>query len=282
MILSRGKPSATACRTVIAGRPIHLEVDDPALARALAGRYAAFAGDGDDATAPPVCVGVRTLDPVPGGPDRDAPSSPCWRPVFEGGRAVVRAPSARGVIDIRSGRAELSLCSPRPVEDADYFLRLTVALCAFDRGGVLLHAAGIVRGGAAHVFFGPSGSGKSTVTRLSDGARVLSDDLVVLMPGGGGWAVHATPFSNPGILAKVGPGHAPLAALYRLVKDRQVSLEPMGAGSSAAELVASAPVVNTDRERLPALLARLAALAAAIPVWSLRFRPDPSFWQVCE
>ena len=59
------------------------------------------------------------------------------------------------------------------------------------RGGLMLHACGIVHDETADLFVGPSGVGKSTLARSVDAACVLHDDAVLLTPQGGGY--HAAP-----------------------------------------------------------------------------------------
>jgi hypothetical protein len=78
------------------------------------------------------------------------------------------------------------------------FLRVVFAHVALEKGALLLHGAGVVRGGSAYVFFGPSGSGKTTVTSLSKGDRILSDDLVMIVPEGRGFAACSVPFRGSG------------------------------------------------------------------------------------
>src|SRR3989304_5461427 len=129
--------------------------------------------------------------------------------VFSEGLAHFAAPGYEGTIDDKIGRGWLTLSSAQPVNDVDYFMRVASALLAFRFGGLLFHAAGIVRSGRGYVFFGYSGSGKTTVARLASDAAVLNavvpnavvpnavvlnDDLLLLMPSSLGWVVHATPF----------------------------------------------------------------------------------------
>ena len=213
-------------------------------------------------------------------------------PVFSEGSAHFDAPGYEGMIDDKSGRGWLTLSSARPVNDVDYFMRVASALLAFRLGGLLFHAAGIVRDGWGYVFFGYSGSGKTTVARLSSNAVVpnvvvpnavvLNDDLLLLMPSSQGWAVHATPFWNPEQVSPAGVCSAPVAGLFRLVQDRQVYLEDMEPGQALAELIASAPVISADLSRLGDLLERGRQLAHAVPIHKLHFLPDASFWDVIE
>jgi len=212
--------------------------------------------------------------------------------VFSEGLAHFDAPGYEGMIDDKSGRGWLMLSSARPVNDVDYFMRVASALLAFRFGGLLFHAAGIVRGGRGYAFFGYSGSGKTTVARLSSdavvpnavvpNAVVLNDDLLLLMPSSQGWVVHATPFWNPEQVSPAGVCSAPVAGLFRLVQDRQVYLEDMEPGQALAELIASAPVISADLSRLGDLLERGRQLAHAVPIHKLHFLPDASFWDVIE
>mgnify|MGYP001823805609 CR=1 FL=1 len=86
---------------------------------------------------------------------------------FKDGKCHFVAPGYEGFIDSRCGIGELILSSKHPLNDLDYYLRVAYALLSFDAGGMMFHAAGIVRGGKAHLFFGHSGAGKTTVARVS-------------------------------------------------------------------------------------------------------------------
>jgi len=164
----------------------------------------------------------------------------------------------------------------------DYYVRVACAVLAFQAGGLLFHAAGIVRGGLGYVFFGYSGSGKTTVSRLSPHDVVLNDDLVLLMPADRGWTVQSTPFWNPSQVRPAGALAAPLAGLFHLVQDKQVYLETLYAAQAVAEVIASVPVIAADPSRTSQLLERGRRLIHAAPVYNLHFLPDPSFWPVVE
>ncbi len=200
---------------------------------------------------------------------------------FGDGLLRVGGPDAEGFIDGASGRAELCFSSQHAFEITDYFLRVALAVAAFRAGGLMLHAAGIVHKGKAHLFFGHSGSGKTTVARLSDGGKVLNDDLVVLMPADGAWQAHATPFWNP---SQVRPsaGQARLVSFYRLVQDKRVFIQQMQTSQAVAELISNVPVLSADPNCSLDLLDRVQALAQNYPVVHLHFLPDSTFWQVID
>jgi hypothetical protein len=205
-----------------------------------------------------------------------------WPFEFQAGRLHFAADYYTGTIDLAQQQGQLTFTSLHPFEAADYFVRTALALLAFEAGGLLFHAAGLAYHDRGYAFFGYSGSGKTTVARLSPHARLLNDDLVVLLPQAAGWNMHATPFSNPTQVQPAGRQRVPLTALYRLVQDRRVFLEALDPAVAIAEVVASSPIVCADPDRAFALLDRAAQLTRAVPVQRLHFLPDASFWDVID
>lgn len=200
---------------------------------------------------------------------------------FRDGLLYFTAPGYEGAIDVDAGRADLTISSQQPVEEIEYFLRVIHAVLAFERGGLLFHAAGIVRGDRGYLFFGHSGSGKTTVARLSAEYTVLNDDLVLILPADAGWRVHATPFWNP---TQVEPTRedAPLTAMFRLVQNKQVFTEELRPSQAVAEVIANVPVIPDDPRRTPELLVRCRRLLRSVPAYQLHFLPDDSFWHAVE
>ena len=231
-------------------------------------------------------------------------ASAAWPFEFQAGQLRFIADHYAGAIDVARQQGQLTFTSAQPFAAADYFVRAAIALLTFEAGGLLFHAAGLARHDRGYAFFGYSGSGKTTVARLSTRARVLNDDLVVLWPeashpaarqvsrryGETGaqtrearqWYMDATPFSNPTQVQPTGPYRVPLTALYRLIQDRRVFLEPLDPALALAEVVASSPIVCADPDRAAALLDRAAQLTRAIPVQRLHFLPDDSFWNLID
>ena len=267
---------------------------DPLVHNALRSAYRAFTAD----AVPAPHTLTMHIDYTPG------PAPADWPFTYDQG--VLRFATAHytGAIDVRSSAAQLTVIAPHPFEPIDYFVRAALALLAFEAGGLLFHAAGLARHGSGYAFFGYSGSGKTTVARVSSDAVILNDDLVVLLPqashpaarqasrpyGETGartreadrWWMHATPFSNPTQVKPIGPQPAPLAALYRLVQDRRVFVEPIDPAAAIAEVIASSPVVNADPDRALALLTTTEHLASSVPVQRLHFLPDSSFWTIIQ
>jgi hypothetical protein len=216
-----------------------------------------------------------------------------WPFEFQAGQLHFAADYYTGTIDLAQQQGQLTFTSLQPFEAADYFVRTALALLAFEAGGLLFHAAGLAHHDRGYAFFGYSGSGKTTVARLSSHARLLNDDLVVLLPEASHpaatatreadrWQLIATPFSNPTQVQPTDHQRVPLTALYRLIQDRRVFLEALDPAVAIAEVVASSPIVCADPDRALALLDRAAQLTRAIPVQRLHFLPDASFWDVID
>ncbi len=142
-------------------------------------------------------------------------------------------------------------------------------------GGLLIHACGIVRGAHALVFTGPSGAGKTTISRLMQrhaGARVLSDDRIVLRPSERGIRIHGTPWHGDGELSEA--GEAELRAVHLIRHAREVIAEPLAGARAAAGLLGNAFLPAHDPVGAAAALEVAAALVERVPVIRLGFPKD--------
>ncbi len=145
------------------------------------------------------------------------------------------------------------------------------------RGGVIVHAAGLMLGDKALAFPGPSGAGKSTISRLfmdaGLGSALLSDDRVVIRAADEGpVTVWGTPWPGEARVAR--NDRAPLAALLFLAKAEVNELRSLTAADAARRLM---PVVTCpwyDPERLPGVLDTCSLIAQRTPCYELRFRAD--------
>jgi len=161
-------------------------------------------------------------------------------------------------------------------------LRLLTARYVLEHGGLLLHGAGVTRGGRAYVFFGPSGSGKTTVTALSPHDGVLSDDLTLLVRDGGSFRAAGIPFGMAHHRVPHTRAAFPVAGLYRLVQSRSVRRTPIAPGKALSDLVACLPFVMEERTSALRALEAAARLATEVPAYRLEFRKDDAFWGVIE
>lgn len=268
----------------IAGLTVRLEGLSDGQAEWIDRRYGVFAREGEKGQ-PLLTVAVTRGSE--GGYLRLAPSE-IYRLVVEREQRRVSAWSYRfaGWFDTADGTGCLALCDGdgRSMESSlENFLRVAYAHLALEAGGFLFHAAGVVRDGRAYLFFGPSGSGKTTVSMLSVGDRVVSDDLILVLPGRGqGYQAVSIPFR--GHLAELPEEQAefPIAGFYRLVQDTEVRLVPLERARAVSEVVGSLPFVTDRAENTIQILDAVGRAVQGSPTFRLHFRKDATFWKVVE
>jgi hypothetical protein len=269
-------------RLVLAEWVVELEMRPPTLETVLADRYAAFAYAGAS------MADLRlTVDCEAGGDGRESVLQASLRE--KGEDYLLDGPQFYGMIGPFQGQAALRMRSDAPARETEYFLRVALSLFAWARGGVLVHCAAIKVGDETFLFTGQSGSGKSTVVALSrerGWSTALSDDLVLLRFANGAWRAYGTPFWNleaqtlPAAAREGQTASGSVRAIYKLVQDRDVFVEPMSPASAAAELLANCPIVNSLPGLLPDLLARCRDIAGAVGMQKLHFRKDDAFWDI--
>jgi len=157
-------------------------------------------------------------------------------------------------------------------------LRISCAFAAVRSDGVLMHSAGVIRNGFAHIFPGKSGAGKTTIAGLAVSQDdVLSDELVLVRRTGHGYHVYSTPFhgTNPGRNSKL---EAPLGAVLFPVKDTRASLRKIESSRALANLLSTVLFFG----RNPALAQKLVDIGEDIlskhDAFAFHFPPDASIW----
>jgi len=162
------------------------------------------------------------------------------------------------------------------------FCRLAVAWMSTTRGGFFIHGASIVRRGRAYIFFGKSASGKSTLAKMNTEGQVVSDDLTLVLPGAGGYAVAGSPFR--GTYEGGGPvrGLFPLAGIFRLVQDERTFVETPPRALAFGEFIANLPFINESLNLRPALFDSIEKAASSIPILFLHFRTQPDYWPAVD
>jgi hypothetical protein len=267
----------------LAGWMVALDVQPPELADVIERRYAAWRRQPGvlDFEGPDLSVEIAAKV----GSDHcgslfDTPIIP------RGVDFLLDAPQFYGIIEPLRGQASLRVRSSDPACEVEYFLRVAMALFAYHHEALLVHGAALKANERTFLFIGQSGSGKSTVVSLSTGAGhalALGDDLILLRHDALGWRAHGTPFWNLSAVDR----HAErenglLSGIYKLIQDRRVFVEPMSPAAAVAELVANAPVVNSQPALLVGLLDRCREIAKVVGVQRLHFRKDDAFWDVID
>ncbi len=141
-------------------------------------------------------------------------------------------------------------------------------------GGVLVHAAGVVRNGCGYLLAGRSGAGKSTLSALchADGWTILNDDRMAVFRRNDAPRMAGTPWHGSGRFAQ--PGETPLAGIFLLrhgTRNAATRVTPDEARMAMLE-VAAIPWFADDWSQQS--LAALESLIQSVPVYRLAFTRD--------
>jgi hypothetical protein len=184
--------------------------------------------------------------------------------------------------DFRTGRVLLSrryFDTERPVYPLEYPLDELLMIHRLSRGeGVEVHAVGISdESGRGHLFLGHSGAGKSTTARLwldRPGARILSDDRIILRAREGQIWMYGTPWHGDAGIAS--PDCAPLTGIYLLEHGSSNERSLLPHGRAAAELFTRSFVTHHSAEGIRFTLEFLDRVAREVPCSTFKFVPDES------
>jgi len=197
----------------------------------------------------------------------------CWSYEFAGTVSSTRREAELALVESSGPLFERGL---------ENFLRPLTASFILERGGLLVHGAGVVREGRAYIFFGPSGSGKTTVTQLSPREVILSDDLTLIVAAAGGFRAAGIPFGLAHHHFPDTNESFPIAALVRLIQSPEVRRERLMGARALAEVASCLPFVNQEGGEAAMALEASDRLLRKVPVWRLFFRKDDSFWKVIQ
>ncbi len=198
-----------------------------------------------------------------------APDGFWWRASFEGNEPRVK-------LDFSADLVDRTASPPRLVDPLQYPLdQLLTMLILADRGGCIVHAAGIARGGRGIAFVGRSGAGKSTLMRIFEHREEyqrLSDDRLVIRMVDGHPRVFGTPWAGEGLVAA--NLAAELAAVVFLHQRDENALHRIDPSDAAAQLLPTTSVPWFDEPRMSGCLATLDEVVRTSPVYDLHFRPE--------
>jgi hypothetical protein len=162
------------------------------------------------------------------------------------------------------------------------FLRILMAHLVLDQGGVLLHSAGVLYQDRVYLFCGRSNAGKTTMAckAAAAGARVLSDDINLVIPENGDYRAHKVPFTGEfgrRVENLSGCGSFPIGGLALLEKAPALTAVPVHPAEALAGLLTGCPFVNDDPEEIPVLMDILTNLLHLRPVIRMGVGRDDSF-----
>ncbi len=254
------------------------------LAEALARRFAPYALRPRRRSPGAVEVERADLDYFIPPPPRPEPNP--IRIALEGDRVRYTGYRVEGWFDPApaGGRLRLSRGTYEPAERAiENFVRALVAWRAVDLRGALVHGASAVWRDRGFLFYGPSGAGKSTLAACNRRARIVSDDLSLLLPGAGGrLALVGSPFRGTYEGGEPVVGSFPLAAAFRLVQAPAAEVVAVPRIRALGELVANLPFVAETFPSRPERFAAIEATFRPVPLFHLAFRRDDDYWDAIE
>lgn len=143
-------------------------------------------------------------------------------------------------------------------------------------GGLLLHAAGVLTEHGGLVFTGASGAGKSTIAEFyaDRGARVLSDERIILRRVDGVLLVYGTPWRGSGPHARAERG--PLEGVFCIRHGSGAhTLGRMSASQAASFVLPQCFLPHWDRTAMDGTLAFLDTVIGTVGCFDLAFSKTP-------
>lgn len=182
--------------------------------------------------------------------------------------------------DFKSGRIEMAreyFATGQPVNPLEYPLDELLWIHRLSMGeGVEVHGCGVIApDGRGLLLTGHSGAGKSTSSRLwsrHDGARVLSDDRIILRRERGRIWMYGTPWHGDAGIAE--PDRAPLDGIYILAHGDRNEIRPLSRTTAAAELFARSFVPHHSTDAISFILEFFSKVTDCVPCSEFSFVPD--------
>jgi hypothetical protein len=197
------------------------------------------------------------------------------------GTYTIESGEFKGLLDLQKKSGTLSLINGWSRE---IFVSVLANLCMailFKKGALVFHASAVVKNGKAYIFSGPSGAGKSTIAQSSCGFRILSEELIGLLPRDDTFRAFALPYIEDRRFGSRAKGSFPVAALFKLAQDRRNYLKAI-----------PKPLALADFFILPHGFQHLCTLAdyfsvyhqliSGVSCYELHFTPDRSFWRCID
>ena len=152
-----------------------------------------------------------------------------------------------------------------------------------EKGGALLHAAGMDLNGKGLVFAGKSGAGKTALSRQCasrSNLEVLSDDRIVVRKMAERFWAFGTPWPGEGGMAE--NRGVPLSGIFFIYHGSTHSIEEIAPQKALERLLSVVSIPWYDREMIPKMLSFCEDLVFHIPVYAFYFRPSTDVAAVLE
>ncbi|HEY0703866.1 MAG TPA: hypothetical protein VGD60_13950 [Candidatus Acidoferrales bacterium] len=182
--------------------------------------------------------------------------------------------------DFKSGRIELAreyFSANDVVNPLEYPLDELLWIHRLSQGeGVEVHGCGVIApDGRGLLLTGHSGAGKSTSSRLWSkikGARVLSDDRIILRRENGRVWMYGTPWHGDAGIAEA--DRWPLDGIFVLAQAPSNSLRPLSRTEASAELYARSFVPHHSSDAVAFILEFFSRITMQVPCFEFSFVPN--------
>ena len=143
--------------------------------------------------------------------------------------------------DTAAGRIYLLNEGPECFRPLHRLLWMYLAQVLGEKKACFMHCAALVKDGKGYLFLGDSGAGKSSLTKISDGAIVLSDDSPILSRRNGNYQVFSSPYHQMDTsksLNKEAMGvSARVEGLFFLFKDEKLFLDGVSRREAVSRII---------------------------------------------
>ena len=149
---------------------------------------------------------------------------------------------------------------------------LALIYLAHQHEGLVVHASGVFDGEKGYLFTGLSGIGKSTMARLwlQQGAVIINDDRLVIMPDNGSFTIHNTPMPY---YVDV-PKQATLKGIFLLSQSPENYCRPVSGAVAMMRFMANCMQHLHSDAFVKEHLVIVEAIASKVPIFELGFKPD--------
>lgn len=279
------RPSAgNRCVSLVLG-PLSINIRglDEAMADELFDHYAPFSTREAPEGAVRIRLGIEDRDYFISPPDEGTEFTRVQlRYESDSRRVVYQSYRMAGWFDTLGGEGVALLASGdwEPfIRAMENYVRSTVAWQAASRGGALVHAASAVLEGRGYLFYGESGAGKSTLSECNTRAKILSDDISLLLPGDDGrLQLVGSPFRGTYVGGEPVMGTFPLTAGFRIVQAKQAAVQEVPRIRALSEFVGNMPFVAEAFSSRPDLFENIEKKLLDTPLAHLCFCKDDSYW----
>lgn len=184
----------------------------------------------------------------------------------------------KGFLDFKKNSGRITVHSLWPKETLINALKNICIFSIINRGGIVLHASGVVKKNKAYIFSGPSGSGKSTIARLSTTCSLLSEESIGIKPINRTFRAFAVPYKGDGEFPRRLNHYFEIAGLFRLVKDESNYVKVIPKPQALADFFIL-PYGFKNLITFSDYLNRYYRLIEKVSCFELHFLPHSSFWR---